>query len=402
MYACSLTILLPLFTAQGLGLTVDIIPENWLLPPESTETEKELVRLRSEVARHKKTEPSFSIRCMDESNIELDNYHASFMWFEPLNDEQVDQLMQRLKVRFPIKSDFGSQEPAERAVQRQTVLNTQFRLVGITKEVYTPATDEEIKKYCEEAYPEWLDQCEQIFRNHHGMLQHQASLLEFLFLAENVGTRPATDALITIEAKGHFQIQPPSSDDEEDEQSSEDDDSTNLNVEELPRPPVAPCGQWRRTLAGHPGDALRAMDVLRRSLHPFANVAPATAGIDNSWLRSLHARPPSHDPNAFYYKPHRPSSPGSSFSRSCDQWRHDDGEEPFHAEIHVPVDQDKAEGALLFRIQASNLSKSASKLIPVRIEIAHVSAFDSAKALVERLLESPKYGIDLSSDHTAS
>ena len=384
----------PLFTAQGLGLTGDIIPENWLLLPESTETERELLSLRSEVARLKKTEPSFSIRCVDQSNSELEHYHASFTWFEPLTDDQVGELMQRLKAHFPLETDFGSREPAERAPKQKPGSTV---LIGITREVFTPATDEAIEEYREEAYPEWLDRCEQILRNHHYTLQHRASLLEFSFLAENVGTRPATDAVITIEAQGHFQIQPPSGDDEDEEESGDNGGVTNLIAEELLRPPVAPSGQWKRTTVGYPaGDALRAMDAFRRSLYGYPNVVPGTVRID-PWQPPVLARPRSHDPNAFYYKPSRPSSPRSSFSLSCNQWRHDDGEEPFDGTIHVPFDQDGAKGALLFRIQASNLSKSASKLIPVRIEIAHVSAFESALAMVEKLLESPGFRVQLSS-----
>ena len=390
----------PLYTAQGLDLSADIIPENWLLQPESTETEKELLSLKSEIARLKKTEPSFSIRCVDQSSTEIESYRASFTWFEPLTDEQVDQLMQRLSDDFPLESNFGSREPAERAAKRQTVLDS---LIGNTKEVFTPATEDQIAKYRGETYPEWLNQCEQIIRNHHRMLQHHAPLLEFSFLAANVGTRPATDALVTIEAHGHFHIQPPSSDDEDDEddtRSGEDDELTNLTAKELPRPPVAPRGQWRRTIGGQPSDALRAIDAFRRSLNELPNMGHISAHRHDSLLRALDARPSSHDPNAFYYKPHRPSSPRTSFSLSCDQWRHGDGEEPFDGEIHVPLDQNKAEGALLFRTQAGNLSKSASKQIPVRIKIAHVSAFESALAMVERLLKRSKFRVDLSSDHT--
>ena len=302
--------------------------------------------------------------------------------------------MQRLKAHFPLETDFGSREPAERAPKQKPGSTV---LIGITREMFTPATDEAIEEYREKAYPEWLDRCEQILRNHHYTLQHRASLLEFSFLAENVGTRPATDAVITIEAQGHFQIQPPSGDDEDEEESGDNGGVTNLIAEELLRPPVAPSGQWKRTTVGYPGDALRAMDAFRRSLYGYPNVVPGTVRID-PWQPPVLARPRSHDPNAFYYKPSRPSSPRSSFSLSCNQWRHDDGEEPFDGTIHVPFDQDGAKGALLFRIQASNLSKSASKLIPVRIEIAHVSAFESALAMVEKLLESPGFRVQLSSD----
>ncbi len=387
----------PLYTAQGLDLSSDLIPENWLLQPESTEIEKKLSSLESEIARLKKTEPSFWIRCVDQSSTELECYCASFTWFEPLSDDQVDNLMQRLKGRFPLGSKFGSREPVERAAKRQTVLDNLF---GNTKEVFVPATEEEIGKYREEAYPEWLDQCEQILRNHHRMLQHQAALLEFSFLAANVGTRPATDALVTIEAHGHFQIQPPSTDDEDDAQSGEDDELSDHKAEELPRPPVAPSGQWQRMIDGQPGDALRALDAFRRSLYQMSNMWHLPALRHDSLLRGLDVPPPSRDPNAFYYKPHRPSSPRSSFSLCCDQWRHDDGEEPFDGEIHLPVDQGKTEGALSFRIQASNLSKSASKVVPVRIKIAHVSAFESALAMVVNLLKRPIFRVELSSGDT--
>ena len=365
----------PLFTARSLGLNVDIIPENWLLTPEATENEKELRSLKSELIRLKKTEPSFSIRCVDQSSTELECYHFHFTWFKPLTDDQIGKLMHRLKYYFPLEADFGSREPAERTPKRRTALD----ILGNTKEVFVPATAEQIEKYTKEAYPEWLDQCERILQNHHRALQCQAPLPMFSFLAENTGTRPAADALVTVEAHGHFQIQPPSSDNDI-AQSSEDDDSTILKVTQFPRPPAAPIGRWQRTM----GNFLT-------SINRFSHMGMGQVSLDRhgTTLPALDFRPPSHDPNAFYFKPHRPSSPQTSFSLSCDQWRHDDGEEPFDGEVHFSADQDKAEGALLFRIQASNLSKSSSKRIPVRIKVAHISAFESARAMVDKLVNSP-------------
>ena len=388
----------PLFTAKGLDLEGDIIPDDWLLPPESTETEREVQSLRSELARLKKTEPSFSIRCVGPSDADLEEYRATHTWFEPLTDGQIADLMQRLKARFPLETDFGSREPAERTPRQRTVL------LGIAKEVFTPATDEEIETYREEAYPEWLERCELLLQNHHLVLQHQAALLDFAFLASNVGTRPAVDVLITIEARGRFQIQPPSSDDDDDdddddeEHRAEESEAEDLKPEELPPPPVAPRGQWKRIVTGGPGDAFRTVRALQRTLDGFSSFATARPHVDSLLLRPPSVLPTPRDPNAFYYKPDRPSSPRSSFSLSCDQWRHDDAEEPFDGTIHVPLDQEKAEGALFFRIQAGNLSESASKLVPVRIEIAHVSALESAQAMVEKLIATPKFRIRLRSD----
>ena len=51
----------PLYMAQGVGLPADVIPDDWLLPPETTETEKELNQLKIENARLKKSEPACDI-----------------------------------------------------------------------------------------------------------------------------------------------------------------------------------------------------------------------------------------------------------------------------------------------------------------------------------------------------
>ena len=379
----------PLYMAHGLDLAADQISDDWLLPPETTAAEKELASLKTEYARLKKTEPSISIRCMDPSDSEVERYHASYTSFEPLTDQQVGELMQRLKDHFPLETDFGSREPAERAV-KQTGLNV---LLG-TKEVFTPATDEEIAEYRDEAYPQWLLACEDVLRNHHRTLQREVPLLEFSFLAANVGTRPATDALLTIEARGRFWIRPPPPEDDDEEQDGKEHDLESAKPDVLPRPPVAPCGQWQRWVGGHPTDAGRALQALARSLQGIPGLTDRRRGIlDYPLLHTPIVRHPSHDSNAFYYKPNRPTAPGSSFSLECDQWRHDEAEEPFDGEIQVPTDQDEVKGALLCRIQAANLSNSAPKLVPVRIDIAHISAFDSARAMLESLLTTPKFRI---------
>ena len=370
----------PLYTARGLGLKADQIPDSWLLPPESTQTEKELASLKAKYVRQKKMEPSISIRCLGQANSEIESFDVSYTWFEPLTDQQVHELMRRLEDRFPLETDYGSREPAERA-SKQTALNA---LIG-TKEVFSPATDEEIAEYRDNAYPQWLLACEETLRNHHRTLQRQIPTLEFSFLAENRGTRPATDALITIETRGGFWIQPPS-------RQEEDDDKENTKTGVLHPPPVAPRGHWRRS--GYPAGAGRALESLARSLHGIRGLTDERHGIlGYPTLHTPILQPPSHDSNSFYYKPNRPSLPKPSFSLECDQWRHDDGEEPFYGEIHLPTDQDQVKGALLCRIQAANMSIPASKLVPVRIVIARISAFDSAQSMLKALVDRPKFRI---------
>ena len=383
----------PLYTALGLGLSADIISDDWLLLPETTETEKELTNLRLENARFRKAEPSFAIRCTDHTGGDVERCESSFTWFTPLTESEVGGLMRQLKARFPLEDDYGSRKPAERSVRR-TVMD---HILG-TKHVFTPTTDEEIAHYRDKSYPDWLEKCEQILRDHHRTLQHETPVPEFTYLAVNTGTRPATSALVAIEACGNFQVRPSTSGEVDDDQHDElDEESQQRNANELPRPPVAPSGQWRTMTGGRPHGALNALDMLDRSLGRLLNMAHSRTSIfDYQSPNSTIFRPRSHDPNVFYYKPNRSTIPQDSFSLKCDQWRHEDGEESFDCQIHVPTDQDEVKGALLFRIQAANLSKPASKHIPIQIAITHVSAFESAQAMVERLVESPKFQIKLS------
>ena len=357
-----------------------------------------MAALEAENARLKSAEPSLSLRCTDPSETEVDRYSATFTWFEPLTDAEVDGLMQRLKARFPLATDFGSSESVEQPPP-PTVADRLFA----TNRTFVPATDEEIEQYRSEAYPDWLERCEEMLRTHHRTLQRDIPLLEFSFLAENVGTRPAAAVLVTIEAHGGFQIKPPSFEDEDEEQEREDETPTNQEARLLPQPPTAPRGRWRNTLGGQPGDALRALNQIGRSLQAFPGLAHRDPDFMNRTLAypSL-IRPDSRDPNAFYHKPFRPSIPQDSFALECVQWRHDDEAEPFMGEIHVPTAEGELKGLLVCRIQAANLSQSVSCRIPVRIAISRVSALESARTMVETLIEFPEYRISVSLRHSDS
>ena len=374
----------PMYTAKSLGIAADVIPDEWLLPPENTRAEKEFTALKEENARLKKAEPSFAIRCLNSDETEIECYEFSYTWFEPLTDDQIDGLMQRLKDRFPLETDFGSREQTEREPKASV-----FRIPG-TKEEFVPATDEDIAKYRDEHYPQWLEQCENTIRNYHRTLRQETPLPAFAFLVENRGTRPAVDSLITIEARGNFKITPPARNDQ-DEEDNEDDEGQRADLAAyLPRPLIAPRGRWRTTIGGNSQSTFSALDTLYRSIHGFSNMADPSRdllGFDRSTLNVPILQPTPHDPNAFYYKPHRPQMPQDAFSLKCDQWRHEDGEISFHGKFHLPTNQGVVSGALVCRIQAGNLSKTASKLIPVRLSISHASAFDRANELMNALIE---------------
>ncbi len=373
-----------LHKARGLGLTVHEIPDEWLRPAETTETERKVAALVAENSRLKAAEPCVSVRCEGSAGTAIEPcYEATYTRYAPLTEAEVESLMQRLMTCFPLATDFAPLPPL-----RPIMGATQ------TPPFPIPAPDEEIRKYREEDYPRWLARCQRALRSHHRTLQAAMPLPRFAFLAGNSGARPAEDVLVTIEAHGGgFRIMPPPSDDTNEDREGEDEASDDPEPGTLPPPPVAPRGHWARYL----GDVARIGAGTRR----MANLLQDLVGRENAYASPLRESlmkslaPPllagdlpwQRDPNAFYYKSGRPSEPQTSFALECTQWRHGDKEEPFIGEIRVPTDEEAVKGLLVCRIEAANLSKPVSCRVPVRIAIMHVSAFASARDMVEALAD---------------
>lgn len=337
---------IPLYRAKGLQLTAERIEETWLLPPENDEKQKQIASLKDEIAELKRSEPSFRLQFRGASDSKADRLNAQYKRYDALTDAEVKKLLAQLCQRFPMATDFGQRTTSRSASSTTTVLE------ALTRGLATPPTTEKIAKYRENDYPEWLECCEGMLSDLHKLLQRH---LEFCFLVENCGIRPAADALITIEAHGNFQVMARR-------------DSENNEQIALPLPPKVPRGALHDFALG-----------LRKMGEPVAHNFPQIG------VRSL--APPMHDPNAFYYKPERYSTPQNSFSLCCDQWRHSSGFEAFEGEIHVTGDYGAVEGALELRIEAENLSEPHKKFIPVRIRTVHVSCLHFASALVRDLKE---------------
>ena len=369
----------PMATARSLQIAVAEIPEAWLLPPETTEAEKKLNTVQAELARLKKAEPQFRIGCLDAAGKPVERLEYSLERFEALTEAQLSGLMTRIAERFPMATDFGPRETAERQPSGN------FAALLAFKQVFVPATDEEITAY-REKHSQWLKSCADILRDYHLTLNHQFGPLAFCFVAVNDGVRPGKDALITIEAKGNFLIMPPPY------KADEDDDEENTDAEnparsiELPRPPTPPRGTWRN-------EHMTAFDALHRTLGDFGSVGGRydIGLLERSLMMpSLHnIRPLHRDPNSFFYKPERPMQPAPSFDLECEQWRHGNEEQGFPGEIHFMRDEVSVAGALECEIHAENLSASALLRVPVRITVTQVSVSERAELLVQALTGSP-------------
>jgi len=366
----------PMASAKMVGVAIAPIPDDWLLAPEKTETDKRLQFLEAELGRYKRHEPEFHIKCVDMAGAKCDRVELETTCYEEISAAELSALTGRLKERFPIATDFGSRDASER--KRPTGL-----LYPGLKEKFTPATDQAITHYREE-HANWLTQCETVLRDFHVALQQAETPLSVSIAISNDGTRPAKDALITIVAKGHFQIMPPPYRDEEDEDS--DDDAKQQGPKAaLPIPPNPPRGTWSVVSPWDifdRGDPLRRFGAFAKPITPL-HVTPI-GDVFGSRISITKPR----DPNGFYFKPSRPESPGPEFSLECTQWRH--GVEPQFFEVHISTDEVRSEvsGALECRVHAENVTDIPTELIPVQIKINRVKTFIVAQTHVECLKRS--------------
>lgn len=359
----------PMASAQMVGLAITPVPDDWLLPPEPSESDKRIRSLEAEVARLKETEPRFSIACVSAEGNKLTKLELDMAHYEAITPAELSTLIEVLTRRFPLATEFGPGKRAERLVPGP------ISMMGM-KEIFTPATETEIKEYRQE-HRQWLSQCKGILRDLHDTIHGGARPSEFVFSARNDGTRPAIDALVTFRAKGQFKIMPPPY-----RHRDDDDDKPYEQAEipaTLPSPPIVPRGSW----ANLPASWHREFGSIQGIPRAWEGIT-ARPIISEHLLRSI-SPPKPRDPNGFYYKPDRPSFPGEEFSLECRQWRHGVEPELFSVQIHVDAGTKDISGAVECYIHAGNLSQTTEGLFPVRIRVLRKSILEIAEVMVERV-----------------
>lgn len=352
----------PVASAHMLNLAEFVIPDTWELEPELNAGEKELLRLTTELNRFKRAEPSFGFSFADlHSDGAVESINIEVVHYDPLTDDQVSALMDEVQSLYPKATEFGVKTKSPKAPEDA------YFSIG---KVWEPASDEQIDQYAGD-YDEWLAKCRTFFEDFNEALNRAQTAPGLFSIINNIGTRPAKDALIEISVSDGMQLCVPFHGDEDDKPATP----------EIPKPPSRPDGQWVSALFGIDGEARRiavmdmglSRDFLRAGIkHPHI-FSPPLPDI---------SRPKPRDPNGFFYKPDRPSLPTRTVTLECAQWRHSVGPEEFYAEFVVPRDLGEFKGAVTARVHAENLSGIAEKTIGVRIRRSSATCLSKARELI--------------------
>ncbi len=345
----------PMASAKAIGLRYHVVPEDWLLQPEAGEAEKREKALIAEITKYKNAEPLFEISVEHDGPIV-----ANISAYEALTQDEVQKLIDRLTERHPLAAYFGPTEPKERAIDQG--FPSALRFMGATKEVFTPATPEQIEEY-KEAYAKWRETCLELFAELHKKLNARLDWPKLTVWISNAGSRPADDALIIFETEGNFLLIP----------TGHQETNSEPHRPQLPSPPTPPKGTWRR-------------------LDPYMSALARIHGITHETMNAAVAdllRPPSlpkpPDPNAFYFKDGRAGKLSKSFSFTCQQWRHAHGAEDFGMTILSPMQSGAHTGLLKVAVHAANLTTPATRRVPLRFTIEIGSCFSYAEQMLSEL-----------------
>ena len=82
-----------MMTAGALGLPYIALKEDWLLPPENNNTEKENARLRERISQLEKAEPRFKIGLVERDGKADEQLKVEHLIYEPLSQSEIETLI---------------------------------------------------------------------------------------------------------------------------------------------------------------------------------------------------------------------------------------------------------------------------------------------------------------------
>lgn len=357
----------PMVSAKTLNLGYIDIPDSWMLAPESDERDKKEKILSEELIKYKNLEPKFKI--IEDQKNEI----QTSVIYTPLSDDEVDKLIAKLETRNPICRNFGSKEVTERDLKSILPKHPISISLGSQKEIFTPATAEEIDNY-NNSYREWLNECRDFFNSLHKNLQHNQPKNKISLTIENSGSRPSEDTLVIFYFSGKMLLEAPKKD-EDIEFDIHSDEQSNTHLK-LKNPPHPPKGVWKKLKSTSPFDYIGHISNILETTNRLS-------GINN--LRSPligNFELPIKDANSLYFKKGRRGSPSQRLEYECEQWRHAQNPHEFLFNILTPLGVGEYKAMFNVEVHAANLTKPECFKKLIKIEVIEQSCFSKAEELI--------------------
>jgi hypothetical protein len=335
----------PAVTAKSVGLPCIIIPDEWLLPPETDLRDKRINELERRIKELEKTYPQIEINFLDTDDEIINFILIKLPKYQSITEAQISSIMETLKTKFPMATNFN----VHPNVISQDIINS------LTAKSLRP-TQEQIDQYTNKDYPKWLENVEELLRTLHTRLDLKFRNIRLFMSMSNVGNVPAEDLIVDFALYNGFLLPSPS------EFLNEEEPPQNISLA-FPNPPPAPKAKFStRGILSFPFDQLPPTDLLTTNF---------MSGLGQ------------HDKYGFYWTPNKPAKMTNRCTLECDEFRHQTKAEVFELSLHFPPDFTQKKTALETTVTAKNLPKPVKSVLPIEIEHITEDASEYAYSLID-------------------
>jgi len=335
----------PAVTAKSVGLPYVMIPDEWLLPPETDSRDKRINELELRIKELEKAYPQIEISFLDTDNKIINFIPIKLPKYQSITEAQINSIMETIKTKFPMATNFNVQPNAI----SHDIMN------ALTAKFLRP-TQEQIDQYTNKDYPRWLEKVEELLRTLHTRLDLKFRNISLFISMSNVGNVPAEGLIVDFMLHNGF-ILPPSS-----EFLNEEENPRNISLA-FPNPPPAPRAQF---------------STRRIPSFPFLQ-SPATDLLNTNVMSGLGQR----DKYSFYWTPNKPTTMMDRWTLECDEFRHQTRAEVFELSLHFPPDFTQKKTALETIATAKNLPKPVKSVLSIEIEHITEDASEYVYSLID-------------------
>lgn len=324
--------MVPLESAQEVGLSAMSIPDEWLLDPEPNEQVDELRRLKGRVTALEGLAPNLSIGLEDG----LDRIETVLDYFPPLSTAFVSSAMAAIRGRH---SSHGPQLGDPRTSVAAAYANMTMA-----------ASASQWGRYSSE-YAKWLEKVEERLGRFHHFLNYKAAGHRIVWRITNTGASGAERVVVDMDALGDFYFENP-----EAERAA--------LVKPFSWPPEPPQSSL--------------IEALRNPL-AFGNYSPLKHP-------AFHFPTPvfNRDRHEFYWD-YSPKKVPIHCRGQCEDFRHGLQDETIGMVIRMKQPSDRVvEAALRVLVSAGNLPQPMTRHVPV---VIRPTIRDTEQAVCERLRE---------------
>ena len=305
-----------ILTAQMLDMPYQCPPDDWRLPPEPDDKDRKIERLTQQLEELQVQEPEFEFSCDQQSGAQKRHIEITYEAFRPLTSIERDQLLELLQNRYP-----------PTVVERNRI------------------SARAISEYERRNYPAWISACQKYMDYVHHIVQLDQRP-ELTVTIQNIGSRPATNALVEIRASDNFRLTTP---------TAVLRDFRLMPVIERPKPPAQP--------------------------QPEADLSALLDGLvsrSNRVLPDLDSPTRFRSQEDFQYttEPKLETEPSISFT--CGLWRHSLAPKEFSVRV-VPSSFDSPITAeIMCTVHADNLTIPATFKLVVKLSPNYCPTFEPA------------------------